>query len=149
MGDFMTHVRHTGTVLLHDVVAEQATEVLRAAEDETALVLSIELPTGRRIPLPGELASFLLDIVDDVSQGRSVSLKTMPRELSTSVAAAELGISRPTLMKLIDRGELPAHKVGSHTRVLREDVASLKAERELRIRSAAEELLLLDEDTGS
>lgn len=150
MGDFVTHVRRTGTVLLDDVVAEQATDVLRAAEDESALILSIELPTGRRIPLPSELTTFLLDIVDDVSHGRSVSLRTMPEELSTSVAAAELGISRPTLMKLIAREQLPAHKVGTHTRVRREDVASFKAEREGRIRAAAEELLLLNEsDTES
>ena len=36
-------------------------------------------------------------------------------------AAQRIGISRPTLMKAIRSGELPAHKVGSHFRVRTED----------------------------
>ena len=55
------------------------------------------------------------------------SLVSVPQELTTTVAAKRLGISRPTLMKLIREGKIPAHKVRSHMRLLTTDVSIVQA----------------------
>lgn len=71
----------------------------------------------------------------------------MPAVLTTTTAAGILGISRPTLMKLIDKGEIPSHKVGSHTRLKAVDVYSALRARRERERAAFAELMELDYDS--
>jgi excisionase family DNA binding protein len=44
------------------------------------------------------------------------------RWLSASQACRRLRVSRPTLLRLIDRGELPAYRIGWMIRLLAEDV---------------------------
>lgn len=68
-----------------------------------------------------------------------MTVGTIPKELTTA-AAGFLGVSRPTLMKMINRGEIPAHKVGTHSRLFSKDVLELrKAQREA-ARKAFDEL---------
>lgn len=60
-------------------------------------------------------------------------------------AAEILGISRPTLVKLIRDGAIPASKVGTHHRLLAEDVFSYLKERRARQREALDRLRELDD----
>lgn len=134
----------------HDVLVtserqQQAAELLRALprDSETLTVSGTE---GDRVELPAELTSAMRQILDVMAQGGTATVGAMPRELTTSAAAKELGISRPTLMKWINDGELPAHKVGTHTRLHTSDVLELR-ERQLQRRwEAFQELRALEDD---
>ena len=75
-----------------------------------------------------------------------MTVSAIPQEVTTSTAAAMLGISRPTLMKLVTDGAIPAHKVGTHTRLLSGDVLEVKRARRERERAAFAELLELEGD---
>lgn len=75
-----------------------------------------------------------------------MTVTATPPEVTTSTAAAMLGVSRPTLMKLVKNGEIPAHKVGTHTRLRTDDVLTAKRERRERERAAYRELLELEDD---
>ena len=48
-------------------------------------------------------------------------------DLTTTQAAAVLGVSRPHLIGLIDDGLLPCRMVGSHRRLARRDIERLQA----------------------
>lgn len=64
------------------------------------------------------------------------------------MAAKMLGTSRPTLMKLIAEQKLPAHKVGSHTRLPAAVVLAFRKDRRDEQRRAFGELRKLDEEIG-
>lgn len=79
---------------------------------------------------------------------RCVEMSETPWELTTTEAARQLGVTRPTVVKWIKDGNLAAHMVGSHYRVLAEDVMEFaRARREEQMR-AFERLREVDEALG-
>jgi excisionase family DNA binding protein len=89
------------------------------------------------VTLPQSLAAAFLEVLTEVAQGHSVSVGFEEEELTTSEAAELLGVSRPHLVKLLEEGEIPFRKVGTHRRVRREDVLEYKR----RQREEAEEAM--------
>ena len=75
-----------------------------------------------------------------------IAFGSLPEELTTTVAAKLLGVSQPTLMKMIDRGDIPAHKVMSEHRLKTSDVRAFQKARLERQRVAFDELRTLDDE---
>jgi excisionase family DNA binding protein len=94
---------------------------------------------------PDELSRLITAVVDAVAAGAAVTVGALPDELTTTAAAELLGVSRPTLMKLIGSGEVAAHKVGTHTRLRTADVVAFRRARLARQRRAFEELLAAED----
>ncbi|WP_278315027.1 helix-turn-helix domain-containing protein [Lolliginicoccus levis] len=135
---------------LTDDELAQARRFATASADHSpaALEITARFSDGASIPLPPELAHIVGQVVAAMSRGGTITIGTIPEELTTTTAATMLGISRPTLMKLIERGELPAHKVGSHTRLSSKDVlARQEQQRQAQLR-AFEELRDLEDTLG-
>lgn len=72
-----------------------------------------------RVELTEQLHAILKQVVQALSNGQSISILTRDQEISTQQAAEVLGVSRPTVVKLIDDGELSAHVPGTVRRKLR------------------------------
>jgi excisionase family DNA binding protein len=107
---------------------------------------SVELSDGRS--LPPELTDLLHRVLHAIASGRTVTIGTLPDELTTSVAAEMLGVSRPTLMKLIREGKVASHKVGTHTRINTTDVLNFHRVRLERQRRAFDDLRALEDELG-
>lgn len=123
----------------------------RLARDVMATLEGSEgfLAVGRRDhsqELPREIGMLLQQVLSAIANGDSVTVSSIPSELTTSEAASLIGISRPTLMKLISEGDLKAHKVGSHHRIRSSDLMSYRRARRERERAAFRELLELEGD---
>lgn len=121
---------------------EQAQEVvqqLAAASGQRPLGLTAG-GSDQVIDVPRELSAIVAQALQIIAAGGTVTIGSMPEELTTSTAAEQLGISRPTLMKLIERGEIPAHKVGTHTRIRTNDLTEFRQARQARRRAAFNEL---------
>jgi excisionase family DNA binding protein len=121
----------------------QATALFEAlaGHPERLAVEGAEHPVG----LPPELASILATVIEVMARGGSVTIGSLPEELTTSVAAEQLGISRPTLMKMIQNGEISAHRKGTHHRLKLSDVLAAKRARLERQRQAFDELRALED----
>jgi 3,4-dihydroxy 2-butanone 4-phosphate synthase / GTP cyclohydrolase II len=78
--------------------------------------------TDRKTRLPEPAVRHLIDILDQMAQGNAVVVAPIAAELTTQAAADLLGMSRPHLVKLLERGDLPHRKIGTHRRVMAADL---------------------------
>lgn len=136
-----------GTVFVDDDVRTQAAELARRAQEPGARGLAL-VQDGAPAELSPDLNGLLLQVLTGLAHG-PVSVTPLPDELTTTVAAELIGVSRPTLMKMVREGALPSRQAGSHTRVRTADVLALRRARARERRAALEALLRLDEDFGA
>ena len=113
---------------------EQIGDLGALDEGDEQTVLRIK---DQEVVLPPSVARAVIKILTEIVEGQSVSVVSSDEELTTSGAAELLNVSRPHLVQLLEEGEIPFHKVGTHRRVYREDVLEYKARR----REEAEEAM--------
>lgn len=136
---------HADRVLTTQRESALAREVLSELKGPAG-TLAVEHDGAPRGPLPVEIGRILQDVLDVIARGGTVTIGSVPRELTTSAAAGILGVSRPTLMKMISEGQLAAHKVGTHHRLNADDVFDALRARRARERAAFAELIELEGD---
>ena len=90
--------------------------------------------------IPAPAMHLLSRILTAMAAGDSLALTPIQRELTTQQAADLLNVSRPFLVQLLETGEIPFHKVGTHRRVSLEDVARYKDEMKASRRKTLQEL---------
>jgi excisionase family DNA binding protein len=83
------------------------------------------------------LLALLQEILTQTAMGSSVAVIPQGAELTTQEAADLLKVSRPFLVGLLEAGEIPHRKVGSHRRVSLSDLLAYQA----RARAEQEEAL--------
>ena len=85
---------------------------------------------GTRLRLPTPAMRVLKEALRSIALGQSVALVPQNRQLTTQRAADMLGVSRPYLVKLLESGQLPYHKTGSHRRVYLNDLLAYQKRRD-------------------
>lgn len=128
------------------IIGKEALTEAREADkkDLRGSALVLRLIDGTEQILPAHLQEVLLDTLKALAGSGEVFIGKMPDELTSTVAADTLGVSRPTLMKWVQEGTIDSHKVVSHARFRREDVLALKKQRAQARRDAFAELRALD-----
>jgi excisionase family DNA binding protein len=105
-------------------------------------------PHGEEIELPAPAFEALKAVVAGMAHGLTMTLIPHGRELTTQQAADLLNVSRPYLIKLLEQGVIPHHKVGTHRRLNIADVLEYRRTRAQERRAALEELTELSEELG-
>ncbi len=100
------------------------------------------------IPLPGELFRVLKVAAQSLAEGRAVSLASIETQMTTTEAATFLGMSRPTLIKLVDRGDIPCTKIGRHRRLRLGDLVDYCRTRAEVRRAALDEMVAIAVEEG-
>ncbi|HWU30027.1 MAG TPA: excisionase family DNA-binding protein [Microbacterium sp.] len=117
-------------------------ELARFLENHAAPAMLLG-PDGEQIPLPMEAYDVLRQVVSAMERGEAVSVEPIDRQLTTQQAATLLGVSRSTLVRLLDEDELPFERLGEsrHRRLRLHDVLAY------RDRKRADRRIRLDELT--
>ena len=97
-------------------------------------------PDGTQVVLPPEVYRVLRDVVEAMSQGLAITIAPHNTQLTTQEAADLLGISRPTLVRLIEAAEIPFEMRGRHRRVMLADVVDYQQRLRARRRAALNEM---------
>ncbi|GIG88978.1 helix-turn-helix domain-containing protein [Plantactinospora endophytica] len=84
---------------------------------------------GDQVELPSEVYKVLRQVVEALRQGLAVTVAPLTQTLTTQQAADLLGVSRPTLIKLLDQGRIPFERAGTHRRVLLRDLLAYRTRR--------------------
>ena len=110
------------------IIARTSKQLLAryAREDQPLTVQVMDADHDEPIELPAGAVTLLLDILGAMASGQGVTLIPEDAELTTVQAADILHVSRPFLIKLLDEGQIPYHRVGKHRRIRMEDVMNYK-----------------------
>ncbi|WP_239637608.1 excisionase family DNA-binding protein [Ensifer canadensis] len=98
--------------------------------------------------LPSVLSDVMLRVAQLVAEGRHVTVLADEKLLSTQDAAEILVVSRQYLVRLIDRGEIGAEKVGTHRLLRANDVEAFKTARDAKRLAALDRLTTISEELG-
>lgn len=91
--------------------------------------LRLMAPDGTAVALPRELQRLLTAVVHGMAHDRAITVSPTSRTMTTTEAASLLGVSRPTVVKLIDAGELPADRTGHRRKIAIEDLMAYRKKR--------------------
>ena len=97
-------------------------------------------------PLPDSVRGLLVDAVTALDRGQAVTVEPHRTVLTTQEAAELLGITRPTLVRLLEAGKIPYTSPGRHRRVELADVLAYRQHERVRRRQVFEEMA--HEDPG-
>lgn len=85
-------------------------------------------PEGE-VELPPEVHEILVQVVSAMRSGHAITVSPNEAHLTTQQAADLLGVSRPTVVKAIEAGDLPAQRVSSRRKVALRDVLAYRERR--------------------
>lgn len=138
---------------LHTPASEEADDIARLHAGIEALCEQHATPflvgsDGHRLPIPPSIFDALKVAVSAMSRGVTITLAPLHKELTSQEAADLLLVSRPHLIKLLDRGEIPHHKVGRHRRVRLSDALEYRKARAVEREAQLAELAQDAQDMG-
>lgn len=100
--------------------ADQASVASEALADGRVVVLPPG--GGEPVEVPPSAVRVFADLLEHMRRGESVRVVVDDEEITTQQAADLLKVSRPYLVGLVDRGEIPSRKVGVRRRMKVSDV---------------------------
>ena len=131
----MTATVESKTYLPEEEVARRFADIVNTASSQEA---ALRLMVGdKAVELPPGMADVLVRVAQAMQQGLAVTVAPQNTRLTTQEAADMLGISRSTLVRMLEAGEIPFQKIRRHRRLYLSDVL----EYQKRQRRASDEAL--------
>ena len=100
------------------------------------------------VKIPVSALKHLNTIINLIAQGKAITVNPVDAEITTQEAANLLNVSRPYIVKLLEEGKIPFHKVGAHRRIKLKDFLAFKNQYKKDQREALDELTRISQELG-
>jgi len=100
------------------------------------------------VTIPAAAYRLFIDILTQMSQGNAVTIIPIHAELTTQEASDLINVSRPFLIKQLEEGVIPYHKVGTHRRVRFTDLMEYKTNIDVARSKVLDEIVAISEELG-
>jgi excisionase family DNA binding protein len=105
-------------------------------------------PGNQSTRVPASVLQLLSRIVHELASGNAVTVLPIHAELTTQQAANLLSVSRPSLIRLLEAGQIPYSYAGTHRRVRVTDLMAYQTRRAQLQKAALDEMLRDAEEQG-
>jgi excisionase family DNA binding protein len=122
------------------MLARESSRLLAACIGHGELARLKVIAGNQEIDVPVSALRMLVDILAQMAEGNAVTIVPYNAELTTQQAADFLHVSRPHLVGLLERNDLPYRKVGSHRRILFKDLMAYQQASRVDRKKALDEL---------
>ncbi|MEN3122301.1 helix-turn-helix domain-containing protein [Janibacter sp. LM] len=129
---------------IHDFISALERSGGRAPQQRPAVVAA----DGTRHEIPESMVDVLRQVAEALSAGMGVNVAPLNSMLTTQEAADYLGISRPTLVRVLERGEIPMEKPGRHRYVRLSDLIEYKDRIRTQRREALDDMVRAGVESG-
>ena len=120
-------------------IAKTAAEMLKTvAASGHDVTLVVREASNIIVPLPARAVQLIQQVLLAMAERTPVSVIPHDAELTTQQAADYLNVSRPYLISLTDRGDIPHRTIGRHRRIKFGDLMAFEQESQSRRRAAIE-----------
>lgn len=125
--------------------ANQLRKIIAAHAGGDAKLRVLDESNGpAEVTLTPALSGLLMDLLRHIGRGDAVTLVPVSQMLTTQQAADILNVSRPFLIALLEKKEIPYNLVGRHRRIKAEDLFAYKRARDENRSEALAKLAELD-----
>ena len=132
----------------HDIaLAEQASIQMcsfLSGDKKKDILFSLKRPGGKDV-IEFSLTPAIVDLIFrsliHIAKGDAVTIVPFHAELTTQEAANFLNVSRPYLIRLLEKEAIPFHRTGRHRRILFEDVMKYKEKMKAKSRKISDQLI--------
>jgi excisionase family DNA binding protein len=131
-------------------LSQESSRILTTYLSPNVHHIEIVAADGNKYPatIPAAAYHLLVDALTQMAQGNAVSLIPIHAELTTQEAADLLNVSRPYLIKQIELGEIPHHKIGKHRRIHFNDLMVYKDRIDLETAQGLTEMVAISQELG-
>lgn len=134
--------------LLARACSQGLSAVIDTRSEAQEITLTDREGVAHKVAIPVSALRMFVELLTELGEGNMVKLVPIHAELTTQEAADLLNISRPTLIRLLDDGELVYHRVGNRRKILFSDLQAYKKTLEEKRLAALDEMSSLDQDLG-
>lgn len=130
---------------------EAAAAAVMVLTEMSAQAAPVRVPVNniggtQAIDLPPAVSQAVIEFLGHIACGEMVTIVPYGAELTTQQAADLLNVSRPYLISLLDAGDIPHFKVGTHRRIRAQDLLEYKEQRDEKRAGALKKLQQLGQE---
>ena len=133
---------------LAKLCSQELAAILETRQEVQTLSVQDKSGEVHSVNMPVSALRLLVDVLTELGEGNTVKLVPIHTELTTQEAADLLNVSRPTLIKLLDEGDIPFHRSGNRRKVRFADLRQYQETLEQNRLNTLEDLSDLDQELG-